>query len=94
VAFNGNVFFDGLDGADILQAGRGNDEIHGGPGNDFIYGVTGDDLLFGDEGDDYLQGANGDDGIDGGAGNVRLVGILQLAVSGPVADGDDDHDDG
>jgi Ca2+-binding RTX toxin-like protein len=75
VAFSGNVFFDGRDGGDILQAGRGNDEIHGGPGNDFIYGFTGNDLLFGDDGNDYLQGANGDDGINGGLGNDIVRGM-------------------
>ncbi|MCB1934157.1 MAG: hypothetical protein KDI45_17035, partial [Candidatus Accumulibacter sp.] len=64
----------GLQGNDIILAGRGNDTIDGGSGNDRILADEGDDLVFGGAGNDSLFGENGNDTLDGGAGNDRVSG--------------------
>lgn len=95
-AYNANRF-DGMDGADSLTMGGGNDTAYGGNGSDSIFGQTGDDLLYGGEGRDKLFGGEGRDVIygngdhnyiDGGAGadTVRGGDLRDVLYGG--SDGD------
>ncbi|MBP9805097.1 MAG: hypothetical protein KBE22_09375, partial [Candidatus Accumulibacter sp.] len=83
----------GLQGDDIILAGRGNDSIDGGGGNDRIFADYGDDLINGGEGDDSLFGEHGNDIVNGGAGSDRVsggrgddLGIYRLADNQGSAD--------
>ncbi len=76
----------GLDGADWLSGGHGDDVIissYGGEG-DLLDGGDNDDYLYGRDGNDILIGGTGDDYLSGGAGNDILIGGSQ----------DDHHADG
>jgi len=64
-AFNGGVFFFGLDGNDTLLGGAGNDRLNGHGGRD---------SLIGGEGMDTLAGGDDNDVLDGGAGSDRVFG--------------------
>jgi len=69
----------GLDGDDVITAGKGNDCIFAGQGNDVIFGNDGDDEIFGGQGNDVLRGQSGNDSLSGGSGTN-------------VIDGGDDYD--
>ena len=65
----------GIDQADLLEGGAGNDTINGNGGDDSLWGGSGQDRLLGDIGDDLLNGQSGNDTLKGGLGNDTLVGI-------------------
>lgn len=68
---DGNDSFDdvvggGLNGANLVYGGLGNDTAWAGDGNDTLYGG---------DGNDRLEGEGGDDLLEGGAGNDLLLGF-------------------
>ena len=63
-----NFASSGLNTADFLIGGGGNDVLHGGGGDDYLAGGAGNDFLFGDPGNDRLSGGPGADYLDGGSG--------------------------
>jgi Ca2+-binding RTX toxin-like protein len=88
----GNNYFDGRAGDDILIGGKKQDTLIGGTGNDNLFGDEeattssdsgGNDILDGGEGNDVLHGGGGKDQLIGGAGADELNG----------GDGDDDLTD-
>jgi Ca2+-binding RTX toxin-like protein len=77
-AANDALTVNGLDGADVINAGNliANQiklTIDGGAGNDIISGSAGNDTLLGGAGDDTLSGGGGADVLTGGAGNDTFV---------------------
>jgi VCBS repeat-containing protein len=85
VPLGADLTLEGLDGADLMDGGSGNDRIFGGSENDFTQldqltptGQRGD-YLNGYDGTDLLVGAGGDDLIVGGLGT-------DVAFGGPGAD--------
>lgn len=77
----------GLDGADLLNGGYGDDRLYGdffsyGGGNDRLYGEAGNDLLDGGQGGDLLDGGAGNDFLWGGAGADRAIGGAGADVFG------------
>ncbi|MEH6829301.1 MAG: hypothetical protein V7661_00545 [Sulfitobacter sp.] len=75
--------FEGRDGDDLINAGKGHDTLSGGAGNDSLAGGLDDDLLMGGTGHDYLFGGSehdtlsgdtGDDVLEGGSGDDSLMG--------------------
>ncbi|MBC6982947.1 calcium-binding protein [Caulobacter sp. 17J80-11] len=80
----GNDEARGLDGADILNGGAGDDRLFG----DFFDYGGGNDQLFGEKGNDFLDGGQGDDRLDGGAGNDTIWGGAgaDLMIGGGGAD--------
>lgn len=75
--------FEGGDGDDLINAGKGHDTLMGGEGSDSLAGGLDDDLLMGGSGRDFLFGGSehdtvlggaGDDLLEGGSGNDRLGG--------------------
>jgi Ca2+-binding RTX toxin-like protein len=82
-----NVIY-GLDGADHIQAGAGNDFVFGGDGADRLLGDDGNDYLDGGAGDDSLMGGLGNDILVGGAGNDSLAGGMgsDILTGGAGAD--------
>lgn len=73
----------GIDRANNISAGAGDDTIHGreeddtldgGAGNDTLDGRGGHDTLMGGDGNDSLSGGEGDDRLEGGAGDDRING--------------------
>jgi len=73
-AGGGADWINGLDNADTIILGAGNDLGHGGNGNDSVYGGDGNDLLFGADGNDLLDGGSYADKLNGGTGSDRLLG--------------------
>ncbi len=96
----------GNKGADIINAGNGNDlvygnsgndVIHGDTGNDSLYGGTGNDQIFGDNGNDTLYGGKGNDALDGGSGNDILHGntgndVVDGGLGDDIVWGDEGND--
>ncbi|MES2831504.1 MAG: calcium-binding protein [Pseudomonadota bacterium] len=90
LAYHGDDYLDGEDGADYLQGGGGADTLYGGAGDDNIWGdqsvsslsgaaltdakAWGDDYLDGEEGVDSLRGNGGSDTLYGGTGDDELYG--------------------
>lgn len=75
--------FEGLDGDDLINAGKGHDTVSGGTGNDslaggldndLLMGGTGNDLLFGGSEHDTVMGDTGNDTLEGGSGEDQLDG--------------------
>lgn len=64
----------GLDGADIILGGQGNDVIMGAYIHLQDLNSDGNDQLDGGEGNDTIEGGGGDDLIIGGLGNDELYG--------------------
>lgn len=73
-AWTANNQLIGLDGADHLRGGFGDDKIIGGDGRDELFGRAGDDLLDGGEGDDRMFSDRGNDTLEGGAGSDVMRG--------------------
>ncbi|MFC5483168.1 calcium-binding protein [Microvirga aerilata] len=63
----------GLDAAEKLYGGGGNDQVSGGAGNDWVYGGIGNDQVSGGIGNDRLYGDAGKDQLTGGAGKDYFV---------------------
>jgi Ca2+-binding RTX toxin-like protein len=63
----------GSSGANMFEAGAGNDTVSGMNGNDTLIGGFGDDSLLGGSGNDELVGGRGNDIIDGGAGAADVA---------------------
>ena len=63
----------GLETANELEGGDGNDEIIGYIHKDIIKGGSGSDKLYGGDGNDILVGGSSDDILDGGWGNNIYV---------------------
>jgi Ca2+-binding RTX toxin-like protein len=61
-------------GADVIDAGAGDDQVLAGPGDDSVNGGSGDDFLALAVGDDTGQGGQGDDTIIGGFGTDTIIG--------------------
>jgi len=61
-------------GADVIDAGAGNDQVLPGPGDDSVNGGNGDDFLALAVGNDTGQGGQGDDTIIGGFGTDTMIG--------------------
>lgn len=61
-------------GADVIDAGAGNDQVLPGPGNDSVNGGRGDDFVALAVGNDTGQGGPGDDTIVGGFGTDTIIG--------------------
>lgn len=61
-------------GADVIDAGAGDDQVLSGPGNDAVNGGSGDDFLALAVGNDSGQGGQGDDTIVGGFGTDTVLG--------------------
>jgi Ca2+-binding RTX toxin-like protein len=76
---DGNDTITGNDAANMIRAGRGNDQVDGGLGHDSLFGGAGNDSLDGGAGTDSLVGGTGDDSytIDN-AGDV----VVELANEG------------
>ncbi|MES0884978.1 putative Ig domain-containing protein [Roseibium sp. SCP14] len=77
------VFYNGLDGDDILigtsegdtlRGDEGDDQVSGGDGDDDVSGGDGNDTVSGGEGNDYVSGGSGGDTLNGNAGNDWLSG--------------------
>lgn len=64
----------GIDSAETLQGGQGNDTLYGLGGDDVIIANAGDDIVFGNMGNDTLYGSAGKDTIYGGKGNDLIFG--------------------
>lgn len=65
---------EGTEGADVVEAGDGDDILNGNGGADVLIGNGGDDIINGDDGDDVLIGGAGNDTMDGGDGDDLLIG--------------------
>ncbi len=74
VGLNGADSIDGGDGDDSLNGGGANDTLIGGNGVDRIDGEAGDDVIEGGNGADILIGNAGADNIDGGSNNDVING--------------------
>lgn len=61
-------------GADVANAGDGNDSLYGGYGDDVLYGESGNDRLYGGADGDTLYGGDGNDRLSGDAGNDVIYG--------------------
>src|SRR5690606_11391264 len=64
----------GVDSADYIDAGEGNDTVYGMGGDDTILGGDGDDQIYGGDGNDTISGDAGADLIYGGLGDDSLAG--------------------
>lgn len=64
----------GGDGNDLLIDGSGNSTLDGGIGDDMLVGGGGGDTLYGGSGTDYLTGGDGNDVLIGGSGLDSLYG--------------------
>jgi Ca2+-binding RTX toxin-like protein len=82
---NFNLFFQGGDGNDILNAGPGvnfgqyfgedgNDTLNGSTNSDRLGGGDGNDTMLGGDGGDSLESDDGNDVLSGQAGDDRLDG--------------------
>jgi Ca2+-binding RTX toxin-like protein len=75
-------------GDDTLCGFGGRDTLNGDQGDDVIYGAAGDDTLLGGDGVDVLNGGVGSDAMTGGAGNdiyyvdIANDSVRELADSG------------
>jgi Ca2+-binding RTX toxin-like protein len=58
----------GIDVANNVSAGAGDDVVFTGPGNDVVIGGNGNDVMVGGSGGDVLQGQKGNDRIAAGPG--------------------------
>lgn len=67
-------FIRGSSGADVIDAGAGNDRVWAGAGDDVVLGGAGNDILYGEKGSDYLFGGEGNDILYGGDDNDYLFG--------------------
>jgi Ca2+-binding RTX toxin-like protein len=67
-------WIDGMDGADKIFGGAGNDTLLGSGGSDILRGQADNDNLFGGQGADVLLGGSGNDQLHGGDGADRLSG--------------------
>ncbi|EPX81275.1 calcium-binding protein [Litoreibacter arenae] len=65
----------GLDGNDIINAGKGNDTIYAGDGNDTINPDRGSKTIYGENGDDTIYVIDSSI-VDGGAGDDHLFSNL------------------
>ncbi len=61
-------------GADVIDAGAGNDQVLSGPGDDAVNGGSGDDFIALAVGNDTGQGGQGSDTIIGGFGTDTVIG--------------------
>ena len=61
-------------GADVIDAGAGNDQVLSGPGDDTVNGGSGDDFIALAVGNDTGQGGHGNDQIIGGFGTDTVIG--------------------
>jgi Ca2+-binding RTX toxin-like protein len=66
--------FEGRDGDDLINAGKGHDTVSGGGGSDSLAGGLDDDLLMGGTGNDLLFGGSEHDTLLGNTGNDMLEG--------------------
>ncbi|WP_338844466.1 calcium-binding protein [Massilia sp. W12] len=64
----------GLNVAELINGGAGDDSLAGGGGDDTLQGGADSDFLQGDEGNDVLQGGAAEDSLQGGQGNDVLEG--------------------
>lgn len=72
----GSAFEDmlaGIDTANFLGGGNGNDTLYGSGGNDALQGGANDDFLSGSEGIDILDGGTGRDTVDYAPGVTGTV---------------------
>ncbi|RKE97067.1 calcium-binding protein [Sulfitobacter guttiformis] len=69
-----NNRFEGLDGNDLINAGKGYDTLSGGAGSDSLAGGLDDDLLIGGTGNDFLFGGSENDTMQGDSGEDMLAG--------------------
>lgn len=69
----GEFTLTGNDKANIISAGKNNDEIFGGNGNDSLIGNAGNDILLGGKGNDSLWGGAGNDSLWGETGNDTFI---------------------
>ena len=58
----------GTNGANLIEAGAGDDFVRGRGGNDTVEGGAGNDTLLGQDGNDVLVGGLGGDTMNGGNG--------------------------
>jgi hypothetical protein len=84
--------FQGLDGADTIDCGAGDDRVWAGLGGDIVDGGDGDDRIWGGGGDERLQGGAGDDQLHDEEGNSTLEGgdgndLLMCGAGSDVATG-------
>jgi len=89
----GNIFIEGDDGRDKLDASRGlltflyggsgNDRLFGHRANDSMSGAAGADLIKGNGGADFIKGKSGGDDLVGGKGiDFILGGVGRDSISG------------
>jgi len=71
---SGNDEVNGTAGANVIDAGGGNDLVFGFGGNDSLIGGLGDDTLRGNVGNDTVEGGDGNDSIFGGENDDLLGG--------------------
>ena len=64
----------GIQIAEVIRAGAGDDTVHAGRGDDAVFGGAGADRIGGQDGADRLRGEDGNDALWGGAGNDWLWG--------------------
>ncbi len=62
----------GIQIAEVIRAGAGNDTVRAGRGDDAVFGGAGADRISGQAGADRLHGQGGNDALWGGAGNDSL----------------------
>jgi hypothetical protein len=64
----------GVNVADFMRGGLGNDALYGFGGRDTLNGDQGNDSIFGAGGGDILLGGDGNDLLHGGLGNDTMIG--------------------
>lgn len=75
------VAFNGLNGADTIIGGAGNENLIGEDGNDLITGGDGNDVLSGQNDNDTFFAQRGVDTINGGAG-TDLIDFKDTSIMG------------
>ena len=71
---NGDGYWLGTNGSDVITCGSGIDQIFAGSGDDIVTGNRGDDAMEGGDGNDTLRGGKGQDLLIGGNGDDFLGG--------------------
>ena len=72
----------GVDDADTIHAGGGNDVVRGEGGDDDSIWVTGDDdILYGGSGNDTVTGGEGSDRIMEGLGPIPSMADWMMTIS-------------
>lgn len=95
--YSGANLIDAGAGDDTVWTGDGDDTLDGGDGADLLAGEGGNDLLRGGSGHDVLAGDIGNDTMTGGTGNDTLFGGEGSDIatfSGPVTDYSFDYGSG